>query len=238
MPATELKLQGTSIRVPPREARSALQRVLGLPVTEAVARLRHGPHSCEPLARLIDNESGTDPRLLIAAAALRDGKDVIRVRRKAHGKADWITSPTSDVTITLGPESFATAVDNLPAPTPEPQAAAIWLRSLTSIESQVLEQLYDVLDPDLGINIVDFGFVRDVSITDEGVAVITMTLTSPTCPVTGVMVDQIRTALLEGEPVVSDFRVDWEWSPSWTPRDLSAEGIEQLRAIGFDPVAR
>lgn len=238
MPATELKLEGTSIRVPPAEARAALSRVLGLPLTEAVARLRNGPHSCEPLARLLDDPSDPDPRLCVAAAAVREGKEVIRVRRKAHGKADWITSPTSDVIITLGPEPRSTTVDNLPTPPPEAQAPPIWLRSLSSIESQVLQQLYDVLDPDLGINIVDFGFVRNIAVTDEGVAVITMTLTSPTCPVTGVMVDQIRTALLAGEPVVSDFRVDWEWSPSWTPRDLSEEGIEQLRAIGFDPVAR
>ncbi len=95
------------------------------------------------------------------------------------------------------------------------------------------ERLLDVIDPDLGINVVDLGFVRRVAV-DHTTAVLTMTLTSAACPVTGVMEDQIRTELLGGEPpLVDDFRIDWEWTPAWNPSDITAEGREQLRAIGF-----
>jgi metal-sulfur cluster biosynthetic enzyme len=62
--------------------------------------------------------------------------------------------------------------------------------------------------------------------------VITLTLTSAACPLTGVLEDQIRAGLgpLGG---VDDFRVDWQWIPAWRPADITADGREQLRAIGF-----
>lgn len=90
-----------------------------------------------------------------------------------------------------------------------------------------------MLDPDLGVNVVDLGFVRGVTVDEHNVATLTMTLTSPACPLTGIMEDQIRTALLEDAAVVADFRVAWVWSPSWRPSDISDAGQEQLRAIGF-----
>ena len=59
-----------------------------------------------------------------------------------------------------------------------------------------------------------------------------MTLTSAACPLTGVMESQIRAGLapLDG---VDDFRVDWQWLPAWRPADITEDGREQLRAIGF-----
>jgi metal-sulfur cluster biosynthetic enzyme len=81
------------------------------------------------------------------------------------------------------------------------------------------------------VNIVDLGFVRAVSI-QERTAVITMTLTSAACPLTGVLESQIHTELapLEG---IDGFRVDWQWLPAWRPADMTDSGREQLRAIGF-----
>ena len=92
--------------------------------------------------------------------------------------------------------------------------------------------LSDVIDPDLGVNIVDLGFVRAVAIEGQ-TAIITMTLTSPACPLTGVMENQIRTGLA-GLGDVEDFRVDWQWMPPWRPADITDSGREQLRAIGFN----
>ena len=81
------------------------------------------------------------------------------------------------------------------------------------------------------MNIVDLGFVRAVTVVGP-TAVITMTLTSAACPLTGVMEDQIRAALtrLSG---IEGFRVDWQWIPAWRPADITDSGREQLRAIGF-----
>jgi metal-sulfur cluster biosynthetic enzyme len=95
----------------------------------------------------------------------------------------------------------------------------------------VRDALAEVVDPDLGVNIVDLGFVRGV-VLDGRTAVITMTLTSAACPLTGVLEDQIRAGLV---PLgcVDDFRVDWQWIPAWRPGDITDSGREQLRAIGF-----
>ncbi|WP_223280868.1 metal-sulfur cluster assembly factor [Streptomyces antnestii] len=99
--------------------------------------------------------------------------------------------------------------------------------------AEVREALKDVLDPDLGVNVVDLGFVRRVEVDEHGFAVLTMTLTSPACPLTGVMEDQIRTLLSVETSPVTGFRVEWVWLPTWRPADISEEGREQLRAIGF-----
>jgi metal-sulfur cluster biosynthetic enzyme len=158
----------------------------------------------------------------------------VRVRRKAHGTADWIHSPTSRVELVLQPAGLyqvatapAAARDQVPVDVStrdaqladDPAAAA------------VREALFDVIDPDLGVNVVDLGFVRDLHV-EAGTAVITMTLTSAACPLTGVMEDQIRTELGTVD-AVGDHRVDWVWSPAWRPSDITDSGREQLRAIGF-----
>ena len=95
----------------------------------------------------------------------------------------------------------------------------------------VREALLDVIDPDLGVNIVDLGFVRHVEVQD-GTAVITMTLTSAACPLTSIMEDQIRAELASLRDV-SGFRVNWVWLPPWRPADITGSGRDQLRAIGF-----
>jgi metal-sulfur cluster biosynthetic enzyme len=95
----------------------------------------------------------------------------------------------------------------------------------------VREALAEVIDPDLGVNIVDLGFVRAIEVHDR-TAVITMTLTSAACPLSQIMEAQIRTGLgsLGG---IDGFRVDWQWVPAWRPADITDSGREQLRAIGF-----
>ena len=97
--------------------------------------------------------------------------------------------------------------------------------------ASVRAALSDVIDPDLGVNIVDLGFVRAVTVEGR-TAVITMTLTSAACPLTGVMENQIRGGLapLRG---IENFRIDWQWIPAWQPADITDGGREQLRAIGF-----
>jgi len=63
---------------------------------------------------------------------------------------------------------------------------------MTANLEDVKEALYDVVDPELGINVVDLGLVYDLALDDEGVAVIDMTLTSAACPLTDVIEDQTR----------------------------------------------
>jgi metal-sulfur cluster biosynthetic enzyme len=95
----------------------------------------------------------------------------------------------------------------------------------------VTESLKDVVDPELGINIVDLGLVYGLTVDDSNVAVIDMTLTSAACPLQDVIEDQIRTAL---DPLVDDFRVNWVWMPPWGPDKITDDGRDQLRALGFN----
>ena len=121
------------------------------------------------------------------------------------------------------------------APAPEEPAAAgapaEGTRAGNSETEDVLEALRDVVDPELGINVVDLGLVYGVTIDAERNASIDMTLTSAACPLTDVIEDQAREAL---EGVVSDFRINWVWLPPWGPESITEDGREQLRALGFN----
>jgi len=229
------------LRVTEGDARAALRAVTGQPVISARARLRFGPgRTCEAIARLLDRAIvraeavGLDPRLLVMAdGSAEAGEDIVRVRRKAHGVADWIHSPTCRVRIVLRPAGLHATAS--PAGAPELAAADAVAPAppaeLSGEAAAVRDALAEVIDPDLGVNIVDLGFVRDVAVAGR-TAVITMTLTSAACPLTGVLEDQIRAGLA---PLgcVDDFRVDWQWIPAWRPADITEDGREQLRAIGF-----
>jgi metal-sulfur cluster biosynthetic enzyme len=95
----------------------------------------------------------------------------------------------------------------------------------------LLEALRDVVDPELGINVVDLGLVYGVSLDAERVATVDMTLTSAACPLTDVIEDQTQVAL---DGLVSDFRINWVWLPPWGPEKITEDGREQLRALGFN----
>ena len=107
--------------------------------------------------------------------------------------------------------------------------------STTTIDD-VTEALKDVVDPELGINVVDLGLVYGVHIDQDTNAVIDMTLTSAACPLTDVIEEQTRAALTTGPGggLVSDFRINWVWLPPWGPDKITDDGREQLRALGFN----
>jgi metal-sulfur cluster biosynthetic enzyme len=97
------------------------------------------------------------------------------------------------------------------------------------------EAMRDVVDPELGINVVDLGLVYDMNVEqgEQGnVALIDMTLTSAACPLTDVIEDQSRTALI-GSGLVNDLKINWVWNPPWGPDKITEDGREQLRALGF-----
>ena len=95
----------------------------------------------------------------------------------------------------------------------------------------VQEALYDVVDPELGINVVDLGLIYGIVVGEDNVATIDMTLTSAACPLTDVIEEQTGQALTG---IVSDFRINWVWMPPWGPDKITDEGREQLRALGFN----
>ncbi len=96
---------------------------------------------------------------------------------------------------------------------------------------EVTEALYDVMDPELGVNIVDLGLLYGVSVDEEGVAIVEMTLTSAACPLTDVLEDQVAQVL---DGIVPAFRLNWVWMPPWGPEKITEDGREQMRALGFN----
>jgi metal-sulfur cluster biosynthetic enzyme len=97
------------------------------------------------------------------------------------------------------------------------------------------EAMRDVVDPELGINVVDLGLVYGLNVEkgDTGnVALIDMTLTSAACPLTDVIEDQSRSALV-GAGLVTEIKINWVWNPPWGPDKITEDGREQLRALGF-----
>ncbi|HEY3563010.1 MAG TPA: metal-sulfur cluster assembly factor [Kribbella sp.] len=95
----------------------------------------------------------------------------------------------------------------------------------------VTEALKDVVDPELGINVVDLGLIYGITVDDTSTAIIDMTLTSAACPLTDVIEDQTRMAL---DGLVNDFRINWVWMPPWGPEKITDDGRDQLRALGFN----
>ncbi len=95
----------------------------------------------------------------------------------------------------------------------------------------LLEAMRDVVDPELGVNVVDLGLVYGVTMESDRTATIDMTLTSAACPLTDMIEDQTRMAL---DGLVQDFRINWVWLPPWGPEKITEDGREQLRALGFN----
>jgi metal-sulfur cluster biosynthetic enzyme len=124
----------------------------------------------------------------------------------------------------------AVSTDTDPAATVVAEGEGV-TAELTAEQEDVLEALRDVVDPELGINVVDLGLIYGVDVDAERIATIDMTLTSAACPLTDVIEDQAREAL---EGVVADFRINWVWMPPWGPESITDDGREQLRALGFN----
>ena len=109
---------------------------------------------------------------------------------------------------------------------PEPPAPAG-----EPVLDDIEEALRDVVDPELGFNVVDLGLVYGIAV-DDRIATIDMTLTSAACPLTDVIEDQARSALTT-TGLVDDIKINWVWMPPWGPEKITEDGREQLRALGF-----
>ena len=125
----------------------------------------------------------------------------------------------------------APAAEETTAPEPDETGSPAAPLVQNDENEDIIEALRDVVDPELGINVVDLGLVYGVTLDGERNVSIDMTLTSAACPLTDVIEDQAREAL---EGVVNDFRINWVWLPPWGPESITDDGREQLRALGFN----
>jgi len=110
-----------------------------------------------------------------------------------------------------------------------PDADAAW--SARPRLADLEEALKDVVDPELGINVVDLGLIYGLRLEDDNTLTIDMTLTSAACPLTDVIEDQTGSAL---DGLVESFVINWVWMPPWGLEKITDDGRDQLRALGFN----
>jgi thioredoxin reductase len=148
---------------------------------------------------MTSNHPGIVCLVVVAGGSVDAAQDIIRVRRKAHGAADWIHSPACPYG---SPPPGWPAPDQRPARTTRAARSTCPVRRarcpvgefFSATSRAVWAALSEVIDPDFGVSVVDLGFVRAIAI-EERTAVITMTLTSAACPLTDVLENQIRAEL-------------------------------------------
>lgn len=88
------------------------------------------------------------------------------------------------------------------------------------LKDSIMSALELVVDPELGVDIVNLGLVYDIEMDDEGKTVVTMTLTSMGCPLAGEIVQYVKEALAD-IPEVKETEVNIVWSPPWSKDRMS-----------------
>jgi metal-sulfur cluster biosynthetic enzyme len=95
------------------------------------------------------------------------------------------------------------------------------------LKEKVVEALKSVYDPELNINVVDLGLIYNVDVTDNNDVEVTMTLTTPGCPLHDSITRGVRYSI-EGIEETKNVEVNLVWEPSWSPEKMTAEGLRLL----------
>ncbi|APC47492.1 metal-sulfur cluster assembly factor [Virgibacillus halodenitrificans] len=89
-----------------------------------------------------------------------------------------------------------------------------------ALKENLMGALENVIDPELGIDIVNLGLIYDVDLDEEGLCTVTMTLTAMGCPLAGHIEQDVKRALSD-IPEVKEIKVDIVWSPPWGKERMS-----------------
>ncbi|SLF08019.1 metal-sulfur cluster biosynthetic enzyme [Mycobacteroides abscessus subsp. bolletii] len=98
-------------------------------------------------------------------------------------------------------------------------------------QEEIEDALSNVIDPELGVNIVDLGLLYGMRWNDEGALLLDMTLTTAACPLQDVIEEQVQQNL---ETMIDEWHVNWVWMPPWGPERITEDGRDQMRALGFN----
>ncbi|GKU81758.1 metal-sulfur cluster assembly factor [Niallia sp. NCCP-28] len=88
------------------------------------------------------------------------------------------------------------------------------------LKESIMGALELVIDPELGVDIVNLGLIYDLDLKEDGVLTVKMTLTAMGCPLAGVIVDQVKAALND-IPEIKETEVNIVWTPAWTKDRMS-----------------
>ena len=179
-------------------------------VTQLVVRYnpRGWPEQCFEMQLRESRESaGGDD------ATLESGGIQICCDAKSYRFAKGITI---DVKETNGQRSFAITQPKSRWPLAKPFAAR-WLE----------EALRQVVDPEVGLNIVDLGLIYETKI-DANQVVVIMTMTTPACPMTDMILTDVKSAVLAAGPNIAEVQIELVWEPPWTRDMISQRGREEM----------
>jgi metal-sulfur cluster biosynthetic enzyme len=140
-----------------------------------------------------------------------------------------MTDETADQTWTdetAGPADISTQPDDLGLI----GALAPKHLSRDEMDEAIMERLRELVDPELGINVVDLGLIYGIEVDDAFNVRIDMTLTTPACPLTDELEWGAQRALAD---IATSVDVNWVWLPPWTLDRITDEGRDQLRSIGY-----
>lgn len=102
--------------------------------------------------------------------------------------------------------------------------------------ARVVEVLKTIYDPEIPINIYDLGLIYSVNVDEGNVVSVNMTLTSPACPISFFVVQQVVNTV-KGVSGVSDVKVNITFDPPWNPSMMTKEGRERFKQLfGYDIV--
>lgn len=147
-------------------------------------------------------------------------------RRARHASLLFFTSCLRQtIAMAQDPDSALAYSSGRTSPVENRLAAAGWLAGEADPDL-LRDLLHRVIDPELGVNIIDLGLVYDIQV-NEGRAVIRMTLTTPGCPLGAYLDDAVHDCLW-GAPGVDSIDVELVWQPPWQPGMMSALAKRQL----------
>ncbi|WP_282942848.1 iron-sulfur cluster assembly protein [Paenibacillus sp. RC67] len=96
-------------------------------------------------------------------------------------------------------------------------------------EDRIMSALEEVIDPEIGVNVVDLGLIYGITVDDKGSAIIRMTLTVPECPLADDIVADVKQAASKVNGI-QHVEVQLVWEPRWTPALMNDQAREEIRA--------
>jgi metal-sulfur cluster biosynthetic enzyme len=97
-------------------------------------------------------------------------------------------------------------------------------------KEQVIEALKPVLDPEIGLGLVDLGLVYDINVESDGKVQIKMTLTTPACPYGDILIGQAHRAVGELEGI-KEVEIKLVWDPPWDPKEMASDYAKDVLGI-------
>lgn len=95
------------------------------------------------------------------------------------------------------------------------------MRDGETIKNDIIKQLATVIDPELNVDVVNLGLIYTIDLDEDGICLIQMTLTTPACPLTGFLIQEITKAVKQVEEV-KNVDVEFVWYPVWSPDKMTA----------------